>query len=43
LKYGYTFPEVLKLKEFVEMMDAIQEASYKDEEIRIKNEKPPSR
>lgn len=37
LKYDYTLPEVMKLKEWVDMMSAIETAHHKDQESKHKN------
>lgn len=38
LQYQYSLPDFLKLKQYVEIMDAYSMASQKDHEIKIKSE-----
>jgi hypothetical protein len=36
LKYEYSLPEFIKLKEYVEIMDDVEKSAYKDSESKHK-------
>jgi len=37
LKYQYTLPEIIKLREYLDIMEATEEAFQKDEEEKAAN------